>query len=333
MTNKLLFEAVGLHLFERWGNMHYRVDGGSLEDPALEAILPQMISVLEQSNNLTYRSQANYNNTAVPSFTYRAAATYVTGSHAFKFGFNNTQGHLDEYNYTLNNLSYRFNNGVPNQITERAFPYRVDHQPRQRSRPLCAGSLDGQSLDHPGSASGSTTSRPASRNRPSGRRISRRTGTSPSRRRTTSPGRTSPIGAALPTTCSATGKTAVKVAFNKYLLGQTLNGLGRNPNPVLTLVTLANRPWNDRGGLGINGDYVPQCDLPKPGRQRRVRPVSTTLRSAPPSPSDLFDQDLDLAGSITARPTGSSRPACSTRSCSASRSTSATSAAPGPISR
>ena len=29
------------------------------------------------------------------------------------------------------------------------------------------------------------------------------------------------------------GKTAVKVAFNKYLLGQTLNGLGRSPNPVL----------------------------------------------------------------------------------------------------
>ena len=84
-----------------------------------------MISVLEQSNDLNYRSQANYNNTSVPSFTYRAAATYVTGSHAFKVGFNNTQGHLDEYQYTLNNLSYRFNNGVPNRITERAFPYRA----------------------------------------------------------------------------------------------------------------------------------------------------------------------------------------------------------------
>ena len=151
VTNKLLFEAVALHLYERWGNMHYRVDGGSLEDPALEAILPQMISVTEQSNNLTYRSQANYNNTEVPSFTYRAAGTYVTGSHAFKVGFNNTQGHLDEYQYTLNNLSYRFNNGVPNRITERAFPYTRDHQPRQRSRSLCAGSLVGQSLDHPGS--------------------------------------------------------------------------------------------------------------------------------------------------------------------------------------
>ena len=31
------------------------------------------------------------------------------------------------------------------------------------------------------------------------------------------------------------GKTAIKVALNKYLLGQTLNGIGRNPNPVLAL--------------------------------------------------------------------------------------------------
>jgi hypothetical protein len=28
-----LFEAVGLHLFERWGDMHLRGKGGSLDDP------------------------------------------------------------------------------------------------------------------------------------------------------------------------------------------------------------------------------------------------------------------------------------------------------------
>ena len=64
------------------------------------------------------------------------------------------------------------------------------------------------------------------------------------------------------------GKTAIKVAFNKYLLGQTLNGIGRNPNPVLALTQTVNRSWNDRGGLGINGDYVPQCDLLNPLSQR-----------------------------------------------------------------
>ncbi len=76
------------------------------------------------------------------------------------------------------------------------------------------------------------------------------------------------------------GKTAIKVAFNKYLLGQTLNGIGRNPNPVLALAQTANRSWNDRGGLGINDDYVPQCDLLNPAGQRRMRPASPTSRSA-----------------------------------------------------
>ncbi len=52
------------------------------------------------------------------------------------------------------------------------------------------------------------------------------------------------------------GKTAVKVTFNKYLRGQTLNNLGTDPNPVNTMVTTANRAWND-----TNSNFVPDCVL------------------------------------------------------------------------
>ena len=52
ITNRLLFEAVALHLYERWGDMHLRVNGGSLDDPAKEALLPELISVTEQTNSL-----------------------------------------------------------------------------------------------------------------------------------------------------------------------------------------------------------------------------------------------------------------------------------------
>ena len=55
------------------------------------------------------------------------------------------------------------------------------------------------------------------------------------------------------------GKTAIKVALNKYLLGQTLNGIGRNPNPVLALTQTVNRSWTD-----TNRDFLPQCDLLNP---------------------------------------------------------------------
>ncbi len=72
INNHILFEAVGLHLFERWGNMHYRVNDGSLDDPAIEDVLPQMYAILEQGGpyaGLNYGILSNYNNTAVPSWT------------------------------------------------------------------------------------------------------------------------------------------------------------------------------------------------------------------------------------------------------------------------
>jgi hypothetical protein len=275
VTNRLLFEAVGLHLYERWGNMHYRVDGGSLDDASLEAVLPQLIGVLEQSNGLNYRILTNYNNTSVPSFTYRAAATYVTGSHAFKVGFNNTQGHLDEYLYTLNNLSYRFMNGIPNRITERAFPYRAitnldndlglyaqDRWSVNRWTIQGAIRFDYFATSFPDQTIGPSDLTPT------------RNITFPAQDNISWKDLTYRSGLAYD--LFGTGKTAVKVAFNKYLLGQTLNGLGRNPNPVLTLRTTANRPWNDRGGLGINGDYIPQCNFLNPGANGECGAIDDT---------------------------------------------------------
>ena len=291
MTNKLLFEAVGLHLYERWGNMHYRVNGGSLEDESLEAVLPQLIGVLEQSNNLNYRILTNYNNTAVPSWTYRAAATYVTGLQAIKFGFNRTHGYLDEYQYALNPVSYRFNLGVPNRITERAMPFKLDHQSRQRPRLLRAGPPDAQSVHHSGRPAGSTTSRPASRNRHVGPAplTPKRNITFPAQDNISWKDLTYRSGVAYD--LFGNGTTAVKAAFNKYLLGQTLNGLGRNPNPVLSLRTTANRPWNDRGGLGINGDYIPQCDLLNPLANGECGPIDDQAFGTA-VPGDLYDKDL-----------------------------------------
>ena len=75
---------------------------------------------------------------------------------------------------------------------------------------------------------------------------SRRPATSRSRRRTTSTGRTSPTAAGSSYDVVGNGKTAVKVTFNKYLLGQTLNGIGRDPNPVLARhAATANRSWTE----------------------------------------------------------------------------------------
>ena len=226
----------------------------------------------------------------------------MTGSHAFKVGFNRTHGYLEESNYNLNPAGYRFNNGVPNQITVARVPFRsitnLDNDLglyAQDRWTLNRLDIDGAiRFDYFATAS---------RNRPWGRRSSRRPGTY-------LPGAGQHLWkdltyrSGLTYDLFGTGKTAVKVAFNKYLLGQTLNGLGRNPNPVLSLVTSANRSWNDRGGLGINGDYAPQCDLLNPLANGECGAIATTTSARRcratlrPGPDRRLQQPADQLGTL-----------------------------------
>ena len=84
------------------------------------------------------------------------------------------------------------------------------------------------------------------------------------------------------------GKTAIKVAFNKYLLGQTLNGLGRDPNPSLALANSTNRSWTD-----ANADFTPQCDLFNFAANGECGAIATAAFGTT-VPSAQFDPD-DLA--------------------------------------
>src|SRR4030095_16157812 len=123
--NRLLVEAVDIPRFDRGGNMHPQQGTGSMNDARIIAAAPQMISVVEQTTGLRYRLNNTYTNTLVPNFAYRAAASYVTGTHNFKVGFNRTHGFQETNTTALNPVSYRFNNGVPNQITLESTPRKV----------------------------------------------------------------------------------------------------------------------------------------------------------------------------------------------------------------
>ncbi len=288
ITNKLLFEAVGLHLFERWGDMHLRVNGGSLDDPAVEALLPQLISVTEQSNNLIYRGREINNNTLVPNFSYRAAMSYVTGTHAFKVGFNRTHGFLEEYQYAMNPVSYRFNFGVPNQITLMNRPYTAksnmdndfglfaqDRWTMDRLTLNLALRFDAFQTSFPEQTVGSAPLVPT------------RNITFPETENLNWKDVTYRTG--LVYDLGGNGKTAIKVALNKYLLGQTLNGIGRNPNPVLALTQSVNRSWTD-----TNGDFVPQCDLLNPLANNGGDPCGqiSDLTFGTNKAGELYDKDL-----------------------------------------
>ena len=51
------------------------------------------------------------------TYPVRASVSYVTGSHTSKFGFVHTFYTTDDDGMDPQGISYRFNNGVPNQLT------------------------------------------------------------------------------------------------------------------------------------------------------------------------------------------------------------------------
>ena len=283
VTNRLLFEAVGMHLFERWGNMHPFTS--VLKDERLLAVAPAMISVVEQTTGLRYRLNDTYTNTLVPNFAYRAAMSYVTGTHNFKVGFNRTHGFQETRTYALNPVSYRFNNGVPNQITLQSTPRELRNN---EDNDLGLFVQDRWALnrwtvnlalryDYFG------TSFPDQRIGP-GELVPARDLVFPE---------TDNLGwhdltyrSGLAYDLRGDGKTAIKVTFNKYLLGQTLNGLGGNPNPVNRLVNSTTRSWTD-----ANRDYTPQCALTNPLANGECGPMANA-NFGTAVPGATYDPDL-----------------------------------------
>ena len=76
-----------------------------------------LIQVMDQVGPITYRSM---NWRPAVSFTprYRASLSYVNGAHNVKVGFDQMDNISDRiYHTNYQGLAYRFNGGVPNQLT------------------------------------------------------------------------------------------------------------------------------------------------------------------------------------------------------------------------
>src|SRR6185295_10364951 len=124
VTNRLLLDAGFGGTYYGWGNMER--DGNVTRD---------LIGVVEQCQNgcaanggipgLLYRSQ-DFGTNFSGSYNWHGSASYVTGALSMKVGY---QGTLltDDRLWTSNNqnLTYRLNNGVPNQLTQSISPYVI----------------------------------------------------------------------------------------------------------------------------------------------------------------------------------------------------------------
>ena len=110
LTNRLLLEA---------GFSHYL--SSFPREPQPDATEP---SILEQSNNLRFRSDATYFPTPQTVDDYRLSLSYVTGAHSVKAGLTYSwQFAKDPTVFVIGDVNYRTLNGMPNQVTYYTTPY------------------------------------------------------------------------------------------------------------------------------------------------------------------------------------------------------------------
>jgi hypothetical protein len=261
VSNNLLLEWVGLHLFERWGNMHPHQTGWAYsfaDNPTAVANAFSLTSVQDQGLNITYGLNDTFNNTLVPNYAWRASATYVTGTHNIKVGVNNVNGILEVTNYKLNNRSYRFRDGVPNRITLNGTPtfqaasqdydfgvYAQDTITLDRLTLGAAVRFDWFKTCYPAGSLGPSEYTP-------NRDLSFGAGDILDFSDIT-------YRSSVTYDLFGDGRTAVKVTANKYLEGQTLNGIGQANHPIGRLANSTFINWND-----ADGDLFPDCNLLNP---------------------------------------------------------------------
>jgi hypothetical protein len=262
MTNKILLEA---------GFTRFMFRGGTTGRPAPDGIT-DLISVTEQSTainpatglqyapraNYVYRGPATWNPNYANPNSWRASASYVTGSHEMKVGYQGSYIRVNNWFFVNEpQLAYRFNQGVPNQITFRLPEW---HQADRTG----TGSLYVQDKWTRGRLTLQGALRydrawsftPAEFN---GTELTSRFNAAPiSFPRT--PGvdsyndLTPRVGVAYDV--FGTGRTAVKFNFGHYLDSATNDSEYTSNSPAARIVRTASRNWTD-----TNNNKVVDCDI------------------------------------------------------------------------
>jgi hypothetical protein len=275
LSNRVLLESRFSSFFTKWGDVR---PYGALTD---------FIPVTEQSTatgipfaNYIYRGWNATPSTDQQHATWRATLSYVTGARSLKVGYQG--GYLMTRNTTLvgQQISYRFNSGSPNQLSQRVGPNRVTDSLRYDAL-FIQDQWTGKRLTLQGGVR-YETARSWAPEDSNGIIAAHRFGGPLIFPRTEGVrgyhDLTPRMGAAYDV--FGTGRTALKASLGKYTQGASTSEAYTINNPGGTLVTTVNRAWTDP-----NGNRVAECDFLNPavngecGEWQNLnwgRPVQTT---------------------------------------------------------
>src|SRR4051812_8413081 len=117
ISSRVLVEAGFSSFWTQWGDI--RPSGAATDQ----------IPVTEQSttagtpvSNFIYHGWPTTNGTNQQNAQFRGALSYVTGANTMKFGYQGAYLVAKTPTFVGQQISYRFNNGVPNQLTQRVGP-------------------------------------------------------------------------------------------------------------------------------------------------------------------------------------------------------------------
>ena len=259
LTDRLLLEAgFGTYLLRSGGQ---EMPGSPTHD---------LIRVTEQCTTgcpdnggiagLIYRS-ANWSSNWTGRYTWRASSSYVTGAQSLKLGYQGGFFVSNGKNFTnRQNLAFRLDNGVPNQLTQNLNPFdaleraRYDAFYAQDQRTFGRLTMQGAlRFDRawswfPAAQIGPTRFLPTPIVFPESRGVDAYTDISPR------------VGAAYDLFGNA--KTSLKVNLGRYLEVASTGSNYGGPRPTSRVTTSVNRAWTDG-----NRNFVPDCDLLNPLRQ------------------------------------------------------------------
>jgi Carboxypeptidase regulatory-like domain len=295
VTSRLLLEARGGFRGE-----NYKYNATPAGDPYLQLIaVTEQASVAGAPAGLMYhgggiggQTQTQpFQNTYGRNFDVMAAASYITGSHAFKAGFTDTivlrDESLSDNDY---HVSFRFNNGVPNQITERTTPYQ-----KSQRQPAAIGlyAQDRWTLDRLTLTLGVRFDYldiyiPAQHLGPAPL-VPTRNLDLPKTDLVSWKDVTPRLAGIYD--LFGNGRTALRASLNKYLIAQGVQGpYGDAISPVNRLANFVPRNWTDG-----NRNFLPDCDLTNPADQNFLASggdrcfAMTDQNFGKPTPSTTID--------------------------------------------